>query len=323
MIDRRSLLLAGLFASVAGPSFSQGKYPTRPVTLVNPFAAGGHLDSLGRLICNHMQTVLGQPFIIENKVGAGSTIGALYVSRAAPDGNTLLLGTTSSFVIAPYIYKPQPYDPLMNFAPIIGLTEAATVLVASEKSGFKTLKNLLDAAKSKPGSVTVASAGNGSFPHVFSELFSSLTDVQMTHVPYRGGGPAMNDLIGGQVDVFFEVVPSATPQIESKRAIPLLVSGNARSPLLPDVPCAAELGYPDLNLMSWSGIAAPAGTPAPIIEILNKEANLVLKSEEMKSFVDRFGYTLIGGTPKDMADRLAKEATIYKQLIANRGLTVQ
>jgi tripartite-type tricarboxylate transporter receptor subunit TctC len=321
MIDRRSLLLGSALASIARPVLSQTKYPTRTVTMVNPFAAGGQMDPIGRIIGKHMQSVLGQAFVIENKPGAGGTIGAQYVTRSAPDGSTLLLGTTSTFVIAPYVYRPQPYDPLTDLAPIIALTENATVLIASEKSGFKSLKDLLEAAKKNPGNVTVASAGNGSFPHVFSELFCSLTDVKLTHVPYRGGAPAMNDIIGGHVDIFFEVVPSAIPQIQSKQAFPLLVSGNKRVALLPDVPSVTELGYPDLT--SWNGLAAPAGTPASIVEILNKESNAVLRSEEMTTFLDRLGITAIGGSPKEMAARMASESAIYKRLVESRGITVQ
>lgn len=323
MIDRRSLLLGSVIASIARPALSQSKYPTRTVTIVSPFAAGGQLDPIGRIIGKHMQSVLGQPFVLENKAGAGGTIGAQYVTRSTPDGNTLLLGTTSTFVIAPYLIKPQPYDPLIDLTPIIALAENATVLIASPKSGFKSLGDLLEAAKKNPGGVTVASAGNGSFPHVFSELFSALTNIKLTHVPYRGGAPAMNDLIGGQVDIFFEVVPSAIPQIQSKQAFPLLVSGARRVPLLADVPSAAEMGYPDLNLTSWNGLAAPAGTPASVIEILNKESNEALRSEEMTLYLGRLGISAIGGSPKDMAERMVQESPIYKRLIESRGITVQ
>jgi tripartite-type tricarboxylate transporter receptor subunit TctC len=323
VIDRRSLVVGTLFASIAAPSFGQGKYPTRTVTVVNPFAAGGQLDPLGRLLCNHFQTVFGQAFIMESKVGAGGTIGGQFVARAAPDGHVLLLGTTSTFVIAPYMFKPQPYDPLTQLAPVVNLTQTGSVLVASEKSGFKNLKELLDAARQKPGGVTVASAGIGSFPHIFAELFSSLADVKFTHVPYRGGGPAMNDILGGQVDIFFEVVPTAAPQVQSKRVVPLFVSGDSRSALLPDVPTAAELGYPKANLTSWTGLAAPAGTPASVIEILNKEANEVLNSSEMKRYLEQFGFSAVGGSAADMAARIARESAIYKELVASRGIAVQ
>jgi tripartite-type tricarboxylate transporter receptor subunit TctC len=323
MMNRRTLLTASLLAPFVRPAAADSRYPGHTVTVVSPFAAGGQSDSVGRVVNNHFQKVLGQPFILENKVGAGGTIGAQYVARSQPDGYTLLLGTTSSFTIAPYVYKPQPYDPLANLAPIAALTEAPTVLIASEKSGFRSLNDLVQAAKKEPGRVTVASAGIGSFPHVFAEVFSSLLGVQFNHVPYRGGGPAMNDILAGQVDVFFEVITTAAPQIQAKRAYGLLVTGNGRSALLPDVPTCTELGYPGMNLTSWSGLAAAAGTPAAIVDVLNKEANVVLQSQEMKDLLTQLGIGPVGGSPAKMAERIAQEASLYKDIISKREITVQ
>lgn len=227
MISRRSVLAAGVLAPMGWAAAAETRYPAHSVTVVNPFAAGGQSEPIGRIVNTHFQSVLGQPFVMENRVGAGSTIGGQYVVRSAPEGYTLLLGTTSTFTIAPYVYQPQPYDPITNLAPIIALTEAPTVLVASETSGFRSLEDLVRAAKSEPGRVTVASAGVGSFPHVFAEVFSSLVGVQLTHIPYRGGGPAMNDILSGQVDLFFEVISTAAPQVQSKHAFALLATGNA------------------------------------------------------------------------------------------------
>jgi tripartite-type tricarboxylate transporter receptor subunit TctC len=221
------------------------------------------------------------------------------------------------------VYRPQPYDPITNLAPIIALTEAPTVLVASEKSGFRRLEDLVWAAKKEPGRVTVASAGIGSFPHVFAEVFASLVGVQLTHVPYRGGAPAMNDILSGQVDLFFEVISTAAPQVQSKRAFALLATGNARSSLLPDVPTTSELGYPGLNLTSWTGLAAAAGTPAPIVELLNKEANVVLQSDKMRDLLAHLGVGPVGGSPAKMAERIAQEADLYKGIISSRQISVQ
>lgn len=322
MISRRSLLVAGALVPF-GQADAQIGYPARTVTVINPFAPGGQSEPVGRIVNAHFQSVLGQPFVLENKVGAGSTIGGQFVVQSAPDGYTLLLGTTSTFTIAPYVYRPQPYDPIANLAPIIALTEAPTVLIASEKSGFRTLEDLVRAAKAQPGRVTVASAGIGSFPHVFSEVFSSLVGVQLTHVPYRGGGPAMNDILSGNVDLFFEVIATAAPQVQSRRAFALLATGNARSSLLPDVPTASELGYPGLNLTSWTGLAAAKGTPAAIIEVLNKEANVVLQSDKMKELLTNLGIAPVGGSPAKMAGRIADEADLYKGIIASRQISVQ
>lgn len=323
MISRRSVLAAGALAPFGRAAAAETRYPARTVTVINPFAAGGQSEPVGRIVNAHFQSVLGQPFVMENKVGAGSTIGGQFVVQSAPDGHTLLLGTTSTFTIAPYVYKPQPYDPLTNLAPIIALTEAPTVLIANEKSGFRTLDDLVRAAKAKPGSITVASAGIGSFPHVFSEVFSSLVGVQFTHVPYRGGGPAMNDILSGNVDLFFEVIATAAPQVQSKRAFALLATGNGRSSLLPDVPTASELGYPGLNLTSWTGLAAAAATPSTVIELLNKEANVVLESDKMKELLAALGIAPVGGSPAKMAERIVAEAGLYKGIIASRQISVQ
>jgi len=323
MISRRSVVAAGVLAPVGWAAAAETPYPAHAVTVVNPFAAGGQSEPAGRLVNAHFQSVLGQPFVMENRVGAGSTIGGQYVVRSAPDGYTLLLGTTSTFTIAPYVYRPQPYDPIANLTPIVALTEAPTVLVASEKSGFRNLEDLVRAAKKEPGRITVASAGIGSFPHVFAEVFSSLVGVQLTHVPYRGGGPAMNDILSGQVDVFFEVIATAAPQVQSKRAFALFATGNARSALLPDVPTSSELGYPGLNLTSWTGLAAAAGTPAPIVELLNREANVVLQSDKMKELLVSLGIGPVGGSPARMAERIVREADLYKGIISSRQISVQ
>ena len=323
MISRRSALAAGVLAPFGWAAAAETRYPARSVTVINPFAAGGQSEPIGRIVNAHFQSVLGQPFVMENRVGAGSTIGGQFVVQSAPDGHTLMLGTTSTFTIAPYVYKPLPYDPITNLAPIIALTEAPTILIASEKSGFRTLEDLVRAAKAKPGGVTVASAGIGSFPHVFAEVFSSLVGVQFTHVPYRGGGPAMNDILSGNVDIFFEVIATAAPQVQSKRAFALLATGNARSPLLKDVPTTSELGYPGLNLTSWTGLAAAAGTPAAIVEVLNKEANVVLQSDKMTELLANLGIAPVGGSPARMAERIAAEADLYKGIIASRQISVQ
>jgi tripartite-type tricarboxylate transporter receptor subunit TctC len=323
MISRRSVLAAGVLPPLGRAAAAETRYPAHSVTVINPFAAGGQSDPIGRIVNTHFQSAMGQPFVMENRVGAGGTIGGQYVVQSAPDGHTLLLGTTSTFTIAPYVYRPHPYDPITNLAPIIALTEAPTILVASEKSGFRSLEDLVRAAKKEPGRVSVASAGIGSFPHVFAEVFSSLVGAQLTHVPYRGGAPAMNDILSGQVDLFFEVISTAAPQVQSKRAFALLATGDTRSSLLPDVSTASELGYPGLNLTSWTGLAAAAGTPAPIVELLNKEANVVLQSDKMKDLLAHLGIGPVGGSPAKMAERIAQEADLYKGIISSRQISVQ
>jgi tripartite-type tricarboxylate transporter receptor subunit TctC len=320
MTRRRTLLAAGALAPL-GAALAQDRYPSRPVTVINPFAAGGQSDPIGRLVNAHLQRALGQPFVLDNKLGAGSTVGGQYVARAEADGHTLLLGTTSTFVIAPYVYRPQPYDPVAAFAPVAALTESPMVLVANSKKGFRAVADVLRAARERPGEVSVASAGNGSLPHLHAELFASLAGLRLNHVPYRGGAPAMNDVVAGQVDLFFEVVSTTAPHAEAGRVVPLLVTGQNRSPLLPEVPTAAELGYPDLTLTSWTGLAAPAGTPAPVVGALNREVNVALKSDEMAAFVSRLGISTVGGDPARMAERIAREGGLYRRIIETTGIS--
>ncbi len=316
---RRAVLAAGL----AVPALAQDAWPARPVTLINPFAAGGQGDPLGRLIAAHLQRVFGQPFVLDNRVGAGSTIGGQFVARAAPDGHTLLLGTTSTYVIAPYVYRPQPYDPLSAFAPVAMLTESATALVTHPRSGLRSLDDLLRVARERPGQMTYASAGNGSLPHVFGALFAALAGVQLTHIPYRGGAPALTDVIAGQVDLMFEVVSTVGPPIQDGRIIPLLTTGASRPAAMAEAPTAAEAGLPDLNLTSWIGLAAPARTPASIVEALNREVNVALASEAVAAFIARVGSSLLGGTARAMAERIARQAPLYQRIIASSEISAQ
>jgi tripartite-type tricarboxylate transporter receptor subunit TctC len=302
-------------------ALAQDRYPDRPVTIINPFAPGGQTDPLGRLVALHLQRALGQPFVIDNRTGAGGTIGAQFVARAAPDGHTLLLGTTSTYVIAPFVYRPQIYDPATAFAPIAVLSEGAMVLSTHPRTGFRSVADVVQAARQRPGGVTFASAGNGSLPHIIGELFASLAQLELTHVPYRGGAPAMNDLIAGQVDLFFEVVSNVAQHAEAQRVVPLLTTGAARSPLLPAVPTAAEGRYPDLALTSWTGLAAPAGTPRPVVAALNRGANATLVSEEGQALLARLGIAAVGGEPADMEARIAREALVYQRIVTTRGIS--
>lgn len=314
---RRALLAAGLFPSAVR---AQERWPARPVTIINPFPPGGQTDPLGRFVAQHLQRALGQPFVLDNRTGAGGTIGAQLVARAAPDGQVLLLGTTSTYVVAPFVYRPPPYDPLTAFAPVVVLSEGAMILCTHPRSGFRTVEEAVRAARARPGEVTLASAGNGSLPHVLGELFASLAGIQLNHVPYRGGAPAMTDLIGGQVALMFEVVSNVAQHAQAGRVVPLLTTGAARSALLPDAPTGAETGLDGMALSSWTGLAAPAGTPAAIVDIVNREANAALASADGLSLLARLGIVAGGGSPADMAARMAHEAQAYRRIIDAAGI---
>jgi tripartite-type tricarboxylate transporter receptor subunit TctC len=322
VINRRGLSL-GLIATpiLSGFASAQSTYPTRPVSIVNPFSAGGQSDAVARFVARQLQRALGQPFVVDNRSGAGSTIGTAFVAAAAPDGNTLVFGTTSTYVIAPYTYRTPGYDPVSSFSHITVAAEGPMVLCCSAKAGFKSVGELVAAAKRAPNRVTYASAGNGTFPHLLGEMFARAAGVELTHVPYRGGGPAMNDLIGGQVDLFFEAIVNVTAQAGEGRIVPLMTTGGERSALLPDVPTAAELNYPNLNLLAWTGFSAPAGTPPVVIATLNREITKALHDPEAKELFLRLGITAVGGSPEDMAERIVREAAIYRNLIKEAALT--
>ena len=313
-ITRRGLG-GGMAALLLARSAHAAPYPDRPVTVISPFAAGGQSDPLGRAVALYLQRKLGQPFVLENRTGAGSTIGAGYVARAAADGHTLLFGTTSTFVIAPFVYGNAGYDPAASFAPVAVASEGPMVLTTHARSGYSSVAEVVAAARRSPGRITYASAGSGSLPHLLGEVFARAIGAELTHVPYRGGAPAMNDLIGGQVDLFFEAVSNVVPHVESGRAVPLMSTGPARSPLLAAVPTAAELGYRDLTLTSWTGFAAPASTPAVVIESLNQGINEALRTPEVAALMERIGISGIGGSPADMSGRIARESAIYKSIV--------
>jgi tripartite-type tricarboxylate transporter receptor subunit TctC len=321
-ITRRGLG-QGMAALLLARGAHAAPFPDRPVTIISPFAAGGQSDPLGRAVALHLQRKLGQPFVLENRTGAGGTIGSQYVSRAAADGYTLLFGTTSTFVIAPFVYRNAGYDPVTSFAPVTVASEGPMVLTTHIRSGYSSVAEVVAAAQRSPGRITYASAGSGSLPHLLGEVFARVTGTELTHVPYRGGAPAMNDLIGGQVNLFFEAVANVVPHVEGGRAAALMSTGPARSHLLPSVPTAGELGYRDLTLTSWTGFAVPASTPAPVIERLNLRINEALRTPEVITLTERIGISGIGSSPANMAERIARESAVYRSIIIDAKISAE
>jgi len=322
---RRRELLAGGMAMLGGAAYAQAPagWPGRPVTIVNPFAAGGFTDAFGRAIAAHLQKLFGQPFVTEYRSGAGATLGATHVARAAPDGLTLLYAPTTPWVVAPNLYKTPGYDPLKDLAPIALVGATPMVLNARTGLPFTDVAGLVAAARAKPGTLSYASSGVGSLPHLMGSFFAALAGLQLNHVTYRGGAPAMNDLLAGHVDLMFEAVPNVAQHVAAGRAVPLMTSGDSRTPLLPSVPTVAEAGFPDLNLMSWIGIAAPAGTPAPILVALNGGVNEALATPELREMMARSGMVPLGGPPEAMAARMARELPLYRRIIEGAGITAE
>jgi tripartite-type tricarboxylate transporter receptor subunit TctC len=257
-------------------------YPKGPVTLVVPFPAGGPTDAMARVLALKLGERLGQQVVVDNKGGAGGSIAAEAVAKAAPDGQTLFFGTTGTMAINPSLYSKLRYDPVKDFAPVSLMATTMNVLVVNPEVPAKNLGELVKLAKAKPNTVSYGSAGNGSSNHLSGELLRSSAGVQITHVPYKGSAPALVDLLGGRLTMMFDTVAQQTGNIAAGKVRALAVTGPKRSPLLPDVPTAQESGLKDYDVVIWFGVLAPAGTPLAVIDRLNREMVAVMSTEEMK-----------------------------------------
>lgn len=296
-MNRRHLLLAALAVCHAPLAHAQDAWPVKPIRLVVPFAAGGTSDILARTIGDKLQGVLKQTVVIDNKAGAGGVIGADVVAKSPPDGYTLLLGTIASHAINPALQPKMPYNAATDFAPVILLGSISNVLLVGAEQPFKNVKDLIAAAKAKPGSITFASAGQGSSQHMSGEMFKLLAGAELTHVPYKGSAPAIQDVIGGQVPMSFETVTVAAPHIQSGRVRALAVTSAARSPALPTVPTLQEAGVAGFDVASWQALYAPAGTPPAVVQRLNAEVEKILAQPEIKAKLDSLGLVHSPNTP--------------------------
>jgi len=309
-----------LVLSLSKPAHAQG-YPDRPIRIVVPFGQGGFTDVAARILQKELAPAIGQAIIIENKPGAGSTIGTAEVSRAKPDGHTLVMISTAH-VISPHLYKQMPYDPLKDFAPVTKLAEGPYVLVVHPSLGVKSVAELVALAKAQPGKVDYASSGNGSAQHLVGALFTTIAGVDMNHVPYKGSNQAMNDLLGGQVKVSFVGVPNALPHFASGKLRALGVSSAKRYSELPDVPSIAEAGVPGYDATIWLGLLAPPGTPRDVVQRLNAEITRVLSAPEARKLMSSAGVDVATGTPEDFGRLMAAELERWGKVVKETGATV-
>jgi tripartite-type tricarboxylate transporter receptor subunit TctC len=280
MLNRRTLLTASLStlaAPMAAPALAQAQWPSKPIKLVVPYAPGGSTDVVGRVIAEYLGQRLGQNIVVENRPGKGASIGTSQVAKAAPDGYTLLVSNISSFAIAPPLYGDLDYDPVKDFTHITLASFNPSVLVVNPSFPAKTLAEYVDYAKANPDKLAFATSGPGSSNHILGTMLGLKAGIKLVHVPYRGAGPAMQDTIAGIVPSMFDSLPSAAPHIKGGKVRALVVSGEQRNPSFPDVPTMKESGYPDLVSYSWFGLSGPAKLPAPIVERLAKEMQVVLK----------------------------------------------
>jgi tripartite-type tricarboxylate transporter receptor subunit TctC len=319
------LLMAAALGVVCGASSAQqasSGYPNKPIRLIVPFAPGGGNDTIARTVGDRLSPLLGQQIVVENRAGAGGTIGAELAAKAAPDGYTLFLGGVGSLAINPSMRKNLAYDPIKDFAPITLLAKSPLVLVVHPKLHVHTVKELIALAKSQPGKINYASNGNGSSSQLAALLFASKAGVDMVHIPYKGLSPALTGLIGGEVPMMFSSVVAILPHIQSGRLIALGVSGKKRLAALPDVPTIAETGLTGYEANSWYGILAPAGTPQAIVQKLNAAIDKVLEMPEVRKRLDSEGAEIVGGSPALFADYIKQQKQEMGEIISKAGLSL-
>jgi tripartite-type tricarboxylate transporter receptor subunit TctC len=315
-VMRRLLpLLATLFAALALPAVpaSAADYPAKAITIIVPFAPGGSNDIVARAIGQKMNDDWGQAVIVDNKPGAGGVIGSEFVARAAPDGYTLLL-VSSTFTINPAVKTNLPFDVEKDFVPVARIGQSPLLLAASNTFPASSVGELIALAKAKPGSINYASAGPGSINQIAAELLALSAGIKLTHVPYRGGALAINDLVGGHVDVYVSSMPQILQIVRNGQAKALAVTSTQRSPSLPDTPTVREAGVADYEASSWWGIVAPAGTPPDVVEALNNEVNKALSTEQMNKFLTGEGAEAMPGTPKQFGDLITAEIARWKKV---------
>lgn len=328
MPDRRTMLklaglscagLLGALALGAAAPAAADDYPTRPITLVVPFPPGGSTSIVARIIADKMSPALGQAIVIDNRGGAGGTVGARQVARAEPDGYTLLLGYTGTLAIGPSLYPNVGYDSRKDFEAIGRIGAAPSTIVVNPSFPVRSLAELIAYAKAHPGEVNFGSAGVGSVNHIAGELFATMAGVKLTHVPYKGTGPALNDLLGGHILLAFAPIPATHALAQGGKLRMLAVTSLKRSPLAPDVPTVAESGLPGFNAVLTYGLLAPAGTPRPIIDKLNKELRAALASPDVRKQLATEGADVEPSTPEEYAADIDREETQWSKIVRESG----
>ena len=313
-ITRISQILV-LFLAALNLAHAQANYPSKPITVVVPYGAGGSADSRSRQLAQRMSLMLKQPFVIENKAGAGGNIGTEFVARAVPDGYTIGMGNFAPLAVNKTLFGNLRYDPENDLSPIILIEKGPLILVVNPNSQYKSIQDIVAAAKAKPGTLTFSSGGIGGSHQLSAELFMQNAGIQMIHVPYKSGSAALTDLMAGNVDMMFDQMYSAVPSIRADKLRPIAITSKKRSPLFPNLPSFAELGYPKVEVLNWQGFIAPAGTPKPIIDILNKAANEALKDPQLRELMLSQGNEIGGGTPAEFAALIKSEAAKWSAVV--------
>lgn len=314
---------AALLCCFGAPHASAQAYPARAVRMIVPFPPGGPNDILGRVVAQKASESLGQQIIVDNRGGAGGIIGTEAAAKAAPDGYTLLLSGTAALSINPSLHAKLPYDPVKDFAPISLLATAPSILIVHPALPVKTVKEFIALAKRKPGALNYASAGIGTPPHLAGELFKSTAGINITHVPYKGGGPALTDLLAGQVELYFSGISSAIPLIKDGRVKAIAVTSAKRSSIMPEMPTIAESGLPGYEVGNWYAILGPAGLPREIVSRVNTEIVKALKSPDTRRRVLELGADPVGSSPEQLAIHMKAEIAKWAKVIKAAGIKAE
>ncbi|CAN7665789.1 hypothetical protein D9M68_91550 [compost metagenome] len=312
-------LLLALAANVVAAADA---YPSKPIHFVVPYPPGGPTDLMARLLQASLQSRLGVPVVVENRAGAGGNIGTDVVAKAAPDGYTILLAASGPMAVNPTLYKRLPYNPQADLAPVIQISAFPLVLEVHPDRSAKDVKSFITSLRNKPGDYSFASAGNGTPQHLVGELFNTEVGTKMQHVAYKGAGPALNDVLAGQVPVMFDILASSLPYIKAGKLRPLAVTTKTRVPALPDVPTLAESGMPGFDFVAWHGIAVPAATPRDIVIKLNTVINASFKDPEFRKRWEAIGTPAVGGTPEAFGALIRSETTRLGKIVRDTGATV-
>jgi hypothetical protein len=313
-----ALVATALALGASAGALAQDAWPSRPIKFIAPFAVGGPVDQTARILAIKLGEALGQPVVVENVAGGGSTIGIAKLAAAPPDGYTLAMGHVGSLSIGPHLYAKVGYDPMRSFAPISMLADYANVLVVNANQPYKTLPELLKAARENPGKINYGSSGNGSSNHLSGELLASMAGVKLTHVPYRGTAPAMNELLAGRLDMMFDVLLNSMPHIQSGRLRALAVTNQTGLAKLPGVPPLSQ-ALPGYEVLGWVALIAPAGTPPRIVERLHAEVEKIMKMPDVVASYATVGFDARTGTPQQLQALINKDLELWGPIVKSTG----
>ncbi len=316
------ILLAAALLALSSLAHAQGAYPTKPIHFIVPFPPGGGTDTASRALTQQLAKAQGWTFVVDNRPGAGGNVGAEAAAKSAPDGYTIVMGQTSNLAINPFLYARPPFDPVADFAPVALVNSVPLVVVTSGKGKLKSVAELVAAAKAAPGRITFASPGNGTVGHLAGVLFEQAAGVELVHVPYKGAGPALTDLLGGPVDLYFSTPAAAAGHIKAGTLHAIAVTAPRREAALPEVPTISQAGFAAATVASWYGVLAPARTPQAIVEQLNAAIRSALEAPAVREALTREGGEVLGGSPAEFAAFLKAEQAKWSRVVKQSGAKI-